>query len=90
MTNTELARIYYRILKGLTLLFLLIAAPVFIYSIVAFTAIFNGHFSREVMSSFVSLGAFFALLLSGGFAFALALYFERYVRESKETEVTTE
>ena len=89
MTNTELARSYYRIFKGLTLLFLLIAAPVLIYSIVAFSAIFSGRISRDVISSFVSFGAFFALLLSGGFAFALALYFEKYIKENEGKEEVT-
>ena len=86
MTNTELARSYYRIFKGLTLLFFFIAAPVFIFSIVMLFSVFGSHSNDDVMAFFAPLGAFFALLLSGGFTLALALYFERYVKENEENE----
>lgn len=86
MTNTELARTYYRIFKGLTLLFLFLAAPVFIFSIVMLFSVFGGNSEDGAIAFFAPLGAFFALLLSGGFTFALALYFEKYVKENEEQE----
>lgn len=94
MTNTELARTYYRIFKGLTLLFLFIAAPVFIFSIVMLFSVFGGNSGDGAIAFFAPLGAFFALLLSSALTFALALYFEKYIKENEgkegKEEVTTE
>lgn len=86
MTNTELARMYYRVFKGLTLLSLFVAAPAFIFAIVMLFSAFGGNSEDGAMAFFAPLGAFFALLLLGGFTFALALYFKKYVEANEEAE----
>lgn len=92
MTNIELARMYYRVFKGLTLLSLFVAAPALIFSIVMLFSAFGGNSDDGGMGALTFLCATFSTILSSALTFALALYFEKYVKENEEqeVEVTTE
>lgn len=90
MSNIEIATLFYRVFKGATLLFLLIAVIAFIASLIQIWKRFTGYFFFDTTNVLIPIGLTLSSLLSGGLTFAVALYFDKYIQSEEQKEQTNQ